>query len=159
MKFKTAVEQTAEIKDAYCSGLQALRNVDKKHVSARDSSRLTGSVDIDSRVEKKYPNDPRWDYAIGHLPVNLKPGDEIVYWIEIHPASDGEVNVVIGQLKWLKQWLKEKAPKLNAMRREFIWLSSGKTSFTLSSPQQKQFALLGPQHKGRVFKMPDEAPA
>jgi hypothetical protein len=61
---------------------------------------------------------------------------------------------VLAKLNWLKEWLPENATALNAMYREFIWVSSGKTSFTLTAPQQKRFALLGLQHKGRVFKIP-----
>jgi hypothetical protein len=56
-----------------------------------------------------------------------------------------------------KSWLRDSAPRLNAMRKRFVWVSSGKTSFTLSSPQQKQFALLGLQQKGRLFRIPNEA--
>jgi hypothetical protein len=53
--------------------------------------------------------------------------------------------------------LHDEAREINALRREFIWVASGKTSFTLTSPQQKKFALLGLQHKGRLFTIPDEA--
>jgi len=155
VKFKKAVESTPEAKDAYNPGLQALRNVDKQRVKAQETKRLVGSVDLDATVKDKYPNDPRWDYAIGHKPSNLKA--EMIYWIEIHPASDGEKRVVLAKLNWLKKWLMESAAKLNVMRREFIWVSSGKTSFTLTSPQQKRFALRGLQYKGRGFNITDNA--
>jgi hypothetical protein len=156
VKFKHAVEQTPEIKDAFRNGLQALRRRDKRHVAPQDPQRLTGSVDVDAAVNDLYQNDPRWDYAVGQRHTNLD--EEMVYWIEIHPANDRAVDDVLAKLEWLKMWLEDKAPKLNAMRREFIWVSSGTTSFTLTSPQQKRFALLGLQHKGRVFRIPDEAP-
>jgi hypothetical protein len=81
-------------------------------------------------------------------------GREIVYWVEVHPASQGEVKVVLAKLQWLRTWLNNEANKLDSMNRQFIWVSSGKTSFTLSSPQRKQFVLHGLQHKGRVFKIP-----
>lgn len=155
MKFKTAVAETSEIEVAYVDGLRALRQVDRRHVTAQNTKRLAGSVDVDSTLKSKYPRESRWDYAIAHRPKNLV--DEMVYWVEIHPASDGEINVVLSKLQWLKDWLKAKAPKLNSIRKEFIWISSGKTSFTLASPQQKRFASLGLQHKGRVFNIPDYA--
>jgi hypothetical protein len=66
------------------------------------------------------------------------------------------VKAVLAKLTWLKRWLRESAPRLQSMRKVFVWVSSGKTSFTLSSPQQKQFALLGLRHQGRVFKIPNE---
>jgi hypothetical protein len=111
-----------------------------------------GSVDLDSALKATCPNDPRWDYAIGHTPSNRD--GETVFWVEIHPASSGEVSVVLQKLAWLKTWLRESAPRLNALRRDFIWVSTGKTSFKLSSAQQKQFAQQGLQHKGRVLKIP-----
>jgi hypothetical protein len=72
VKFKKAVEETPDIKAAFCSGLQALRRSDRQHVSAQDTNRLAGSVDIDTTVKDQYPNDSRWDYAIGHRPTNFK---------------------------------------------------------------------------------------
>jgi hypothetical protein len=78
--------------------------------------------------------------------------------VEIHTASDGEVNVVLDKLRWLKNWLAGSGHLLNQFEREFIRISSGATSFTLTSPQQKQFAILGLQHKGRVLRIPDERP-
>ncbi len=155
MTFRDAVEKTPGLQGAWRSGLQALRGTDGKHVSVEDTQRLAGSVNVDAALTQSHPNDPRWDYAVGHRPTNRK--GEVVYWIEIHPARSGEINVVLGKLAWLKSWLHQSAPHLQAMERVFVWVSSGKTSFTLSSPQQKRFALLGLRHQGRVFKIPDEA--
>ena len=156
MKFKQAVEQTPEVKDAFRNGLQALRRRDKSHIAALDTRRITGSVDVDAAVNDLYQNDPRWDYAVGHRLANRD--EEVVYWIEIHPANDRAVDEVLAKLEWLKRWLKDRAPKLNEMQREFIWVSSGATSFTLTSPQQKSFSLLGINHIGRVFQIPDKGP-
>ena len=155
MTFKQAVAETPSLKNAWQGGLQALRAADRQHIVAEDTRRLTGSVDADTELKNDFPNDPRWDYGIGHRPANL--ASEIVYWVEIHPASSGQVNAVLQKLVWIKTWLRNAAPELNAMRKAFIWVSSGKTSFTLSSPQQKQFALQGLLHTGRVFKIPDKA--
>ncbi len=156
MTFKDAVEQTTGLGEAYCRGLRALRSQDRTHVDAQDTQRLSGSVDLDSVLQADQPNDPRWDYGVGHRPSNLN-GREMIYWIEIHPATDGEVKVVIGKLQWLKQWLSSSARKLNAMHREFVWLSSGKTSLTLTAPQRKKMALEGLQHKGGHFRIPNRA--
>jgi len=153
--FKDAVEATPDLNGAWRQGLQAFSGANKEHVDAEDTGRLAGSVDVDSALAERCPNDSRWDYGIGHRPTNLI--GEMVYWIEIHPASSGEVKVVLAKLAWLQGWLRDSAPRLRAMRRAFIWISSGKTSFTLTSPQQKQFALLGLRHRGRVFKIPNEA--
>ena len=155
MKFREAVEIIPSLGQAWQTGLSALRSVDRERIRAEDTRRLKGSVDLDSTLQSTLPNDPRWDYAIGYQHTNLRA--EAVYWVEVHPASDGEIKVVLKKLEWLKQWLRETAPRLNSMRREFIWISSGKTSLTLTAPQQKQFALQGLQHKGRIFQIPNEA--
>ncbi len=157
MSFRKAVELCPSLEHALQPGLSALRSTDRDHVLAEDTRRLTGSVDLDSTLKTALPNTPRWDYAIGYR--HTTPKVEIVYWVEVHPASDGEIKVVLKKLAWLKQWLRESAPQLNALRREFIWVSSGKTSLSLSAPQQKQFALLGLQHKGRVFQIPNKSAA
>ena len=157
MSFRKAVELCPSLKHALETGLSALRSADKEHVRVEDTRRLTGSVDLDSTLKSTLPNEPRWDYAIGYR--HTTPKAEIVYWVEVHPASDGEIKVVLKKLAWLKQWLCETAPQLNALRKEFIWVSSGKTSLSLSAPQQKQFALQGLQHKGRVFQIPNASAA
>jgi hypothetical protein len=76
--------------------------------------------------------------------------------VEIHTANDKEISVVLDKLRWLKLWLKGEGRRLAFFEHDFIWISSGATSFTLSSPQQKQFAVLGLHHKGRVLRIPDQ---
>jgi len=151
--FKIAVERTPDLKGSWCPGLKALSEADKAHVTAEDPRRLKGSVNVDALLRQKFQNDPRWDYAIGHQPTNLKR--EMIYWVEIHPANDRGVVEVLNKLNWLRGWLRRSAPLLHAMPRAFIWVSSGKTSFTPSSPQQKRLALLGLQHKGRMLRIAD----
>jgi hypothetical protein len=46
--------------------------------------------------------------ALDSQPTSLN--EWLVYWLEIHPASDGEVKVVLAKLEWLKNWLRTKAP-------------------------------------------------
>jgi hypothetical protein len=152
MTFEEAVAATPDLDGAWRDGLGALRRADKEHISAADPRLLSGSVDVDTALTKNYPNANRWDYGIGSRPTNLK--EEVVYWFEVHPASDGEVKVVLAKLTWLKTWLRENSVPLGSMRRNFIWISSGRTSFTSTSPQQRQFALQGLQHTGGHFRIP-----
>jgi hypothetical protein len=85
--FKRAVELAPDLKEALHGGLRALRRADRQHVAAEDTRLITGSVDIENCLKDKYPNNPQWDYAIGHRPKNRT--EEVVYWIEVHPASQG----------------------------------------------------------------------
>lgn len=81
--FQLSVEQTAEVSAAYEPGLRALRRAEVGKVVASDGSRLDGSLNIDDAVAQLYPNENRWDYAIGY--------GQKVYFVEIHPAFTGEV--------------------------------------------------------------------
>jgi hypothetical protein len=149
--FKAAVEATPEIQHGWHRGLQALHGAHRAHIQAKDASRLGGSVDLDSELAKKYPNDSRWDYGIGYR----SAGDamEMAYWVEVHSASSSHVDMILSKLAWLKDWLKNKAPKLDALKKEFVWISSGKTSFTQSSTQAKRLASQGLRHTGRTLRL------
>jgi hypothetical protein len=83
--------------------------------------------------------------------------EEMIYWVEIHPATEREIKNVIAKLRWLKTWLRDHAPNLNRMRCEFLWLSSGRTSLSPSAPQRKRMAQHGLLHRGRRFTIPDAA--
>lgn len=64
------MDNTVELKDGYCKGLQALKGNSLK-VSVSKPQHLLGSVDIDDCTKGLYPNASRWDYAIGY---DQKPG-------------------------------------------------------------------------------------
>jgi hypothetical protein len=151
MKFKEAVEGTPHLKRAYCAGLQALRAEDKLHVVAEDTRSLTGSVDIDKANLKADPSGNRWDFAIAYQHTNRN--DEVIYWAELHSASDSQVKVVIKKALWLLDWFKKKGKSLAGFEKDIVWISSGATSFTLSSPQKKQMAQVGLQHVGSKLNL------
>lgn len=138
-------------------GLGALRAQDRPHVDPSDPRQLKGSVDVDGALQEQEPNAHRWDFAIGYRHANRQK--DCVYWVEIHTADDKEVGVVLDKLRWLRVWLSGNGIPLNQFERDFIWVSSGATSFTLSAPQLKQFAQLGLQHKGKVLRIPSVRPA
>jgi len=152
--FKEAVEQTANLAGTWEKGLEALRAEDKPHIKAEDTRKLTGSADVDKALREVEPNAHRWDFAIGYQHSNRTK--ESIYWVEIHTASDSQVSVVLKKLLWLKVWLAGDGVQLAKFERDFVWVSRGTTSFTRTSPQQKQFALLGLQHKGRVLRIPNK---
>lgn len=138
-------------------GLGALRAQDRPHIAAEDPRLLQGSADVDSALQAHEPEAHRWDFAIGHRRTNRKR--DCVYWVEIHTANDKAVGVVLDKLRWLRNWLEGDGKLLNQFERDFIWLSSGATTFTLSAPKLKQFALLGLQHRGRVLRIPRLRPS
>ena len=156
MNFRIAIQATPNLANAWKPGLGALRAPDRPHVVSEDPRLLKGSVDVDSALQSKAPNANRWDFAIGYQHANRTA--ECVYWVEIHTASDKQVKVVLDKLRWLKSWLAGDGVRLRRFERDFVWVSSGSTSFTLTSPQQKQFALLGLQHKGTVLRITNARP-
>jgi hypothetical protein len=144
MNFKQAVEATPPL--IWCAGLQALRAEDKPHIKAEDTHRLRGSVDVDTALQKAEPNANRWDFGIAYQ--HSDRDDEVVYWTELHTASDSEVKVVIAKARWLLAWLKNGGSNLAGFERDIVWVSSGATTFTLTSPQRKQMAAAGLRHVG-----------
>jgi hypothetical protein len=134
-----------------------LRARDRPHVAPEDPRQLKGSADVDLALQGRQPNAHRWDFAIGCRHSNRTK--DCIYWMELHTANDREVNVVLDKLRWLRAWLAGDGKLLNHFERDFIWVSSGPTSFTLGAPQLKQFAQLGLQHKGRVLRIPSVRPA
>ena len=136
--FQKAVEGTPDISTAYRSGLQALKRSDRSSVTVTDTMNLDGSLDIDTAVKEKYPNDNRWDYDIGY--------SGKVCYVEVHPAYTSEVSTIEKKLKWLKVWLKEKASSLDAIPKAtppFVWAQTGKGAILPQSSQAKKLATLG----------------
>ena len=151
MTFKKAVESTPDVKDAWNPGLQALRASDRRRLLPTAPRDLTGSVDLDTTLRNAHPNAARWDYAIGYR-LNSR---EMIYWVEVHPATDGEISVVLNKFAWLTTWLSANAKQLNRFSREFVWISSSRASFTPLAPQAKRLASSGIRHVGRRFRMGD----
>lgn len=153
MTFRASVKKTPNLESAWRPGLKALRPEDKPHVRAEDTTRLRGSVYVDEALERlqPYANQNRWDFAIGYQ--HTDRSKETIYWLEIHTGNDSAVNLVLNKLRWLRSWLQGDGGALSRFERDFIWLSSGSTSFTLTAPQLKQFALLGLQHKGSTLRI------
>ena len=125
MSFTDAVQSIPDIAGYLKVGLQALGSNSSK-VEVRETRELTGSVDIDTCLERHYPNAPRWDYVFGYK--------DRVYYIEIHPAgSTGEVKKIIAKLEWLKQWRKSFAKSLEDLEDSstYHWVSTGRTASSM----------------------------
>jgi len=135
-KFQQAVEATPEIKNCYQTGLKGLGNHSTKIILSNTSS-CEGSVDIDTCVTSKYPNDSRWDYCLSYK------GE--TYFIEVHTANTREVSTVLKKLQWLKDWLISSAPELNKLKSKqpFYWIQSGNYSILPDSPQARSMAQKG----------------
>ena len=136
--FQIAVENTPDVKNGFRAGLQAVKNSDRNKVNVTDPRKLQGSLDIDTQVQKKYPQEPRWDYALSY--------DDKLYFFEVHPASTSEVDAVIKKLGWLKDWLKNKASEINKLQKgvhPYVWVQSGRYDILDSGKSGKKLAVSG----------------
>lgn len=132
-KFKTAVESIPEVADGYRAGLQALESNANK-IKVRDTRLLSGSIDIDKCTKDNYPEENRWDYAVGY--------NDKAYFIEIHGASPGEVKTVISKAEWLKSWLRKIGKPLLEIQASntLYWIATGKVAILQNSTYRKQLA-------------------
>ena len=125
MNFTDAIKNIPEIAQGLKRGLQALGGNSNK-VVVRETRDLTGSVDIDTCLVKRYPNSPRWDYVFGYR--------DRVYYVEVHPADNTrKVREVTAKSQWLKQWRKRSARSLEDLEGQstYHWISTGKTLSSL----------------------------
>ena len=114
MSFPDAVRSTLELTECLKSGLQALGS-NRRKIRVDSTRDLTGSVDIDACLARRYPNAPRWDYAFGYK--------DRVYYVEIHQRRTSEMENVIAKLEWLRQWRKRSAKSLeNLKHRAYLSL-------------------------------------
>lgn len=159
MEFREAVEAAAHpLNDSYNPGKQALKREHRAQVQGRDRA-FTGSVDIDGalQADPRYRHDPRWDYGLGY---EHPSGLEQALWIEVHPASTGEVRAVIQKLEWLKQYLNDRAPALNRMtvvmgkQKPFVWLATSSVKIAPNMPQARLLRVHGLDLPRRQITLP-----
>jgi len=139
MRFREAVEATRPLREQFRVGLQALRRSDRGRVRCSDPRRLCGSVNLDEALREEYPNDPRWDYAIG---VTRGKSDAIL-WLEAHPASSRHIDEILKKVQWLKAWTGRHAPALKALPRYYRWVATGKIAFRRGGQEEKKLAQEG----------------
>ncbi len=123
MNFTEAIQKIPEIAECLENGLQALERQDKTKIKVNASRELKGSVYIDKCLEKRYPNEHRWDYVFGYR--------DRIYYVEVHPADNTrKVREVTAKLRWLKQWCKLSAKNLEGLKGQstYHWISTGKTA-------------------------------
>lgn len=132
--FKEAAGKTTGLIQFFRPGIQAIKEADRAKFRIPDTWSLNGSIDIDTACKHEDPLSDRWDYCIGYL--------NLAYFIEVHPASPGEVQKMIQKLNWLKKWLKEKAPALDAIKaaHPYHWVHTAAGSTILPTSREYKLA-------------------
>lgn len=128
MTFREAVAAGPEpLRDAFQPGKLAMKGEHRGKVECADTRRWRGSTDLDAAYARLQPTSHRWDYGLGFRERN---GVEVAVWIEVHPATTGEVEVILRKYEWLCGWLKTEARELAALsrrasgERSFFWLAT-----------------------------------
>lgn len=139
MNFKDAVQATSGLGGALEAGLQALEAADRARITVVNPKRLCGSVNLDVALRKgARANEHVWDYGVCY-----SSGSQQVDWIEVHPASDHGVTDVQAKAVWLRAWLADEGRRLGPLTRAYVWVSSGRTTFTKTSPAVRKLAAQG----------------
>lgn len=149
MSFEAAVEATAGLKGAYKAGLKALFEGHRGRIDVADTRRLCGSVNLDAALRTgPRANEHVWDYGVCYTDKTAK-----VHWIEVHPASDHGVTDLLAKLDWLEKWLAEDGHRIKPLTAAYVWISSGKTTFTKTAPNARRLAQAGVISAGRRYRL------
>lgn len=131
-----AVDNTPNVKGKAQVGKGAIKKGYHSKIIVPNTRLLSCSLDIDGAVKAYYPNANRWDYA-------LEYNDE-VFFLEFHPAETSSVSIVLKKLQWLKKWLEEEAPKIDALKSNtctpYYWIGSGSFNIIRNSSQYRELA-------------------
>ena len=133
MNFINAIRNVSEIAECLKNGLQAFERQDRKKIKVNSSRDLKGSVYIDKCLERRYPNEHRWDYVFGYK--------DRIYYVEIHPAENTrKVEEITTKLGWLKRWRERSAKSLGDLEGQstYHWISTGKTASSVKRGKYRQ---------------------
>jgi len=115
LAFQRIFQQT-DVSDCLRPGLQALGQYSRL-IHCNNPVQIEGSVDIDSCLMARFPNDNRWDYALGW--------NNTIYYVEVHHVCDSEVQTMINKYRWLRDW-QNRQPNQHELKRNSIvyWINS-----------------------------------
>lgn len=131
MTFEEAIKKIENSEICIFSGLQALGR-DARRIRVSESRKINGSINLDRSLEKRYPNDNRWDYSFGYKNRS--------YFVEVHPAYTSEVEVVLKKLEWLREWLSGEGKPLDDIIADdmtFTWIYTSKCDIPKNTRQYR----------------------
>jgi hypothetical protein len=119
---RRAVRSGSPLQTRIEDGLAALQRDDRRCLSPETHTAFGDSLDLDAAYCQDYPQEPRWDYLLGHT-----LSEEIV-GLEPHSARTDEISNVINKRKAARQ---QPADHLRPGARVSVWLwvASGKVHF------------------------------
>jgi hypothetical protein len=128
VSFQQAIKSSpAPVRDVCLAGKQGMKGGHRGLVYCADTKRFLGSFDLDRAYAGAQPNANHWDYGLGFKEKNK---DEVMVWLEVHPATTSEVNIFLRKYDWLKNWLRTEAKDLAVLTKRkdgqkcFFWLAT-----------------------------------
>jgi hypothetical protein len=148
MTFGEAVESASEpIRSAIRPGKQGINAEHRECIQCAQTRRFLGSLNVEAAYRNREGNANLWDYGLGFRECD---GTHVAIWVEVHPASTGEVAVFLRKLAWLKGRLQSEANDLARMSKRsgsgkaFHWIATQSgVHITPNSPQSRQLAQAG----------------
>lgn len=135
MGCETDVTSHPKLSGAWRVGLRGIKGVDRARLTLSDPLCCGGSADIDAHRAPHEPQAPRWDYVLDYA--------GCCHFIEVHPATTGEVGPVLAKFEWLKALLAEQTRTHACPGCQFHWVASGRVAITPNSQQQRRLARSG----------------
>jgi len=126
----------SELSSCFKNGSSAVSKSYKKYFDFHSS--INGSVDIDKCLLRKYPSENRWDYMI------LNDSDVEGYFVEIHPASTGEVSTMIAKKRWLvDRVIKKYFKSIDSNRYKIVWIATKSINIVKNSSHMRRLSQNG----------------
>lgn len=136
MSFSRAVRATPTIATCFQEGLGAVKGEHRRKISSSNPREWSGSVNLDDCYFQRRQL-PSFDYLIGHR--------EQALFVEVHPATTGEVDRMIAKKNSMHSWLNDDAKEIKKIliEKPYIWLSTGGVKILSNSNYARRLAQSG----------------
>jgi hypothetical protein len=138
------------------NGLGAIKGEHRTLLQFSNTRAVTGSLDYDKAMTAAGDKGEKWDYAVGY-----KAGakNEHCIWVEVHPASTGEVKKMLGKLAALKAWLKADGKPLLELtpveKNPFVWICTpAGVSIPGNGKERRALAQAGVRGPMKLLQLP-----
>ena len=141
----TALQPSAKLKVLVQAGKQALKNTERPSVVEDRGARVIDSAELDGPYAGEQPQANRWDYLLG-----AKKGTASrIVGLEIHPATPGEIKVVLRKKDWAVATLRQEG--VPGVVQQWWWIASGRVRITKTAPQYRALAQSGIRLTGTLL--------
>lgn len=130
-------------------GLKGLAPADRAKVKPTPPRLVTDSLALDDAFAASEAAEPRWDYWLG-----VDQAGAHVVAVEVHPATPGEVGLMIRKKRWAETKAAEHLQKTRRVSR-WVWIASRKTRIAKTTREYRQLAIQGIDLVGSTLVLGD----